>query len=73
MPFRNSKLSYLLSDVLAQPWSKILFFATVNETEDAVNESYSTLSFAKRIANIEKGRMRSITGRDGGGLQTPRA
>ncbi|CAD7933677.1 unnamed protein product [Amoebophrya sp. A25] len=58
IPFRNSKLSYLLSDVLSQSWSKVLLFATVHPGSENVNESFSTLSFARRIGNIEKGRLR---------------
>merc|ERR1712032_367493 len=43
VPFRNSKLTYLLSDVLSQSWSKVLFFATVNPSADNISESFSTL------------------------------
>ncbi|CAD7933738.1 unnamed protein product [Amoebophrya sp. A120] len=59
IPFRNSKLSYLLSDVLSQQWSKVLFIATVNPSMENVQESFSTLSFARRIANIEKGKLKA--------------
>jgi len=59
IPFRNSKLSYLLSDVLSQSWSKVLFFANVNPAAENLQETFSTLAFARRIANIEKGRLKT--------------
>merc|ERR1712194_366917 len=55
VPFRNSKLSWLMSDVLSGQWSKVLFFATLDPAAKNASESFSTLSFASRIAKIEKG------------------
>eukprot|EP00397_Hematodinium_sp_SG-2012_P009159 GEMP01009234.1.p1 GENE.GEMP01009234.1~~GEMP01009234.1.p1 ORF type:complete len:789 (+),score=199.65 GEMP01009234.1:679-3045(+) len=57
VPFRNSKLSYLLSDVLSQRWSKVMMIATCATDPRNAHESFSTLSFANRVQNIEKGKL----------------
>jgi len=57
IPFRNSKLSYLLSDVLSQRWSKVMMIATCATDNCNAHESFSTLSFATRVQNIEKGKL----------------
>merc|ERR1719321_266512 len=57
VPYRNSKLTYLLQDALGGA-SKVLMFAQVSSDPHDVSESFSTLNFASRVASIEKGRLR---------------
>jgi hypothetical protein len=57
IPYRNSKLTYLLQDALGGS-SKVLMFAQVSPDSPDVSESFSTLNFASRVASIEKGRMK---------------
>lgn len=57
IPYRNSKLTYLLQDALGGS-SKVLMFAQVSADAGDVSESFSTLHFASRVASIEKGRLR---------------
>jgi len=57
IPYRNSKLTYLLQDALGGS-SKVLMFAQVSPDAPDVQESFSTLHFASRVASIEKGRMK---------------
>jgi len=61
IPFRNSKLTYLLQDALGGAGCKTFLFAQVSPEATDVNESYSTLTFASRVAaNVQKGRLRPI-------------
>jgi len=54
IPFRNSKLSFLLSDVLVKRWSKVLMIATCASDPVNAHETFSTLSFANKMQNIKK-------------------
>ena len=47
VPFRNSKLTYLLSDSLSGN-SKVLMFVNVSPVQDNFMESVCSLNFAKR-------------------------
>lgn len=58
VPYRNSKLTYLLQDALGGVGCKTLLFAQVSPEPPDVHETYSTLTFAARVANIQKGRLR---------------
>ncbi|CAE7786103.1 KIN14F [Symbiodinium sp. CCMP2592] len=62
IPFRNSKLTYLLQDALGGPGCKTFLFAQVSPEVADANESYSTLTFASRVAaNVQKGRLRPMS------------
>lgn len=63
IPYRNSKLTYLLQDALGGS-SKVLMFAQVSSDGPDVQESFSTLHFASRVASIEKGRMKPNSSRE---------
>eukprot|EP00913_Durusdinium_trenchii_P023275 g21853.t1 len=59
VPYRNSKLTYLLQDALGGPGCKTFLFAQVSPDALDANESYSTLTFASRVAtSVQKGRLR---------------
>ncbi|KAG5184676.1 P-loop containing nucleoside triphosphate hydrolase protein, partial [Tribonema minus] len=56
VPYRNSKLTHLLSDALASgSGSRTALVVTVCPTELTVDESVSTLMFASRVRNISLG------------------
>lgn len=61
VPYRNSKLTYLLQDALGGVGCKTLLFAQVSPESPDVHETYSTLAFASRVANVQKGRLRPNT------------
>lgn len=54
IPFRNSKLSFLLSDVLSKRWSKVLMIVTCSSDEINAHETFSTLTFANKVQRIRK-------------------
>mmetsp|Transcript_37871 Transcript_37871/g.69074 ORF Transcript_37871/g.69074 Transcript_37871/m.69074 type:complete len:864 (+) Transcript_37871:77-2668(+) len=58
VPYRNSKLTTLMQDALGGVGCKTLLFAQVSPEPPDVHETYSTLTFAARVANIQKGRLR---------------
>jgi len=61
VPFRNSKLTYLLQDALGGPGCKTFLFAQVSPEAVDSNESYSTLTFASRVAtSVQKGKLRPV-------------
>ncbi|CAL1154136.1 unnamed protein product [Cladocopium goreaui] len=63
VPYRNSKLTYLLQDALGGPGCKTFLFAQVSPDAQDAHESYSTLTFAARVAtSVQKGRLRLRTG-----------
>eukprot|EP00931_Biecheleriopsis_adriatica_P074705 TRINITY_DN48710_c0_g1_i1.p1 TRINITY_DN48710_c0_g1~~TRINITY_DN48710_c0_g1_i1.p1 ORF type:complete len:871 (-),score=184.99 TRINITY_DN48710_c0_g1_i1:98-2614(-) len=63
VPYRNSKLTYLLQDALGGPGCKTFLFAQVSPDGCDSNESYSTLTFASRVAtSVQKGRLRPSGG-----------
>eukprot|EP00996_Jenningsia_fusiforme_P001082 NODE_198_length_2799_cov_16.376727_g181_i0.p1 GENE.NODE_198_length_2799_cov_16.376727_g181_i0~~NODE_198_length_2799_cov_16.376727_g181_i0.p1 ORF type:complete len:787 (-),score=133.41 NODE_198_length_2799_cov_16.376727_g181_i0:217-2577(-) len=49
VPFRNSKLTFLLQDALAKG-SKVLVVLTIIPSDDCVHETLSSLNFAARIS-----------------------
>ena len=51
-PFRNSKLTYFLQDILSGN-SKVAFFACVSPEIESQSETYCTLDFAERIRTVE--------------------
>eukprot|EP01137_Pigoraptor_chileana_P035311 Opistho-2@29127 len=54
IPFRNSKLTYLLQDSLGGD-SKTLMMVQVSPAEYNVNETMCTLNFASRVRSVELG------------------
>eukprot|EP00930_Biecheleria_cincta_P096037 TRINITY_DN87912_c0_g1_i1.p1 TRINITY_DN87912_c0_g1~~TRINITY_DN87912_c0_g1_i1.p1 ORF type:complete len:678 (+),score=80.49 TRINITY_DN87912_c0_g1_i1:1-2034(+) len=58
VPYRNSKLTYLLQDVLGGLGTKMLVFAQVSPDASDAQETHSTLTFASRVARIEVGHLR---------------
>jgi hypothetical protein len=63
VPYRNSKLTYMLQDALGGPGCKTFLFAQVSPDAQDAHESYSTLTFAARVApSVQKGRLRLRTG-----------
>lgn len=59
VPYRNSKLTYLLQEALGGSGCKTLLFAQISPEPADVHETYSTLTFASRVgANVQKGRTR---------------
>ena len=54
VPYRNSKLTYLLQDSLGGD-SKTLMIAQVAPVERNVGETLASLSFAQRVRNVELG------------------
>jgi len=61
VPYRNSKLTYLLQDALGGTGCKTLLFAQVSPDPQDVHETYSTLTFAARVSTVQKGRLRPIS------------
>merc|ERR1712136_135999 len=59
VPYRNSKLTYLLQDALGGSGCKTLLFAQISPEPLDVPETFSTLTFAARVASVQTGRLRT--------------
>ena len=54
IPFRDSKLTYLLQDSLSKD-NKALMITQISPTENDVSETMCTLQFATRVRGVELG------------------
>jgi hypothetical protein len=55
VPFRNSTLTFLLSDSLSGD-SKTLMFVNLSPVASNADESFCSLNFASRVRNVELGK-----------------
>jgi kinesin family protein C2/C3 len=55
VPYRNSKLTYLLQDSLGTGGSKTLMFIQVDSQDVNVSESIQSLNFGMRVRNVDLG------------------
>ena len=55
VPYRNSKLTYLLQDSLKVNASKVLFFANISPAPALKHESVATLQFASKCRAVVLG------------------
>lgn len=58
VPFRNSTLTFLLSDSLSND-SKTLMFVNLSPVLINADESICSLNFASRVRNVELGKAKS--------------
>ena len=65
VPYRNSKLTWLLSSSLSGN-SKVLMFVCVSPTHMCVSETMCSLNFAQRCHATELGRARKVGERNDG-------
>eukprot|EP00162_Nutomonas_longa_P013277 comp21497_c0_seq1/m.46860 comp21497_c0_seq1/g.46860 ORF comp21497_c0_seq1/g.46860 comp21497_c0_seq1/m.46860 type:complete len:851 (+) comp21497_c0_seq1:74-2626(+) len=71
IPYRDSKLTYLLQDSLGGD-SKTCFFVNISPSSTNVDESVQTLSFGKRLRNISLGPAgKNVVQGGGGGGDAP--
>lgn len=61
VPYRNSRLTYLLQDSLGGGDSKTLVFVQVDSQESNVGESIQTLTFGLRVRNVDLGQAKRNT------------
>ena len=55
VPYRSSKLTFLLQDVL-KPNSKVIMFVNINPSISNINESINSLNFGAKCRKVELGR-----------------
>eukprot|EP00492_Amphilonche_elongata_P000387 TRINITY_DN1208_c0_g2_i1.p3 TRINITY_DN1208_c0_g2~~TRINITY_DN1208_c0_g2_i1.p3 ORF type:complete len:81 (-),score=13.40 TRINITY_DN1208_c0_g2_i1:381-623(-) len=58
VPFRNSKLTYLMSNCLGGH-SKTIMFINICPTDQHSQETLSSLKFAKRVSKVELGKAKA--------------
>ena len=57
MPYRNSKLTFLLQDYLREH-AKVVMFVNISPVPDFVQESQCSLNFAARCRSVQLGQAR---------------
>ncbi|CAM9220071.1 unnamed protein product [Ectocarpus sp. 6 AP-2014] len=62
VPYRNSKLTFLLQDSLSSN-AKVLMFVNINPAPQSQGESSCSLNFAKRCRSVQLGTSRRLGGR----------
>lgn len=62
IPYRNSKLTYVMQDFLA-PGAKVLMFVNLAPSEESAGETKSSLKFAMGVRNVELGAAAKTTGK----------
>ena len=73
VPYRNSKLTYVLQDSLGGD-SKVLMFVQISPAEVNVSESMCSLNFAQRARSVELGKVaQNKSGGEGGGRGRPQS
>ena len=60
VPYRNSKLTFLLQDSLKEN-SKVLMFVNVNPVPEYAQESSCSLQFAQRCSSVQLGQARRVS------------
>lgn len=60
IPYRDSKLTFLLSESL-KPGSKVLMFVNLAPSQADLAESISSLTFAQRVNSVELGQAVQFT------------
>jgi len=60
VPYRNSKLTYLLQDSLGGD-SKTMMFVNCSPALTNVQETTCSLNFAQRVRSVELGQVRSLS------------
>ncbi|MDP2435863.1 MAG: hypothetical protein Q8P67_08985 [archaeon] len=61
VPYRNSRLTYLLQDSLGAGGSKTLMFIQVDSQDINAGESIQSLTFGMRVRNVELGQAKKNT------------
>ncbi|CAM9110909.1 unnamed protein product [Discosporangium mesarthrocarpum] len=62
VPYRNSKLTFLLQDSLSAN-AKVLMFVNINPNPHSQSESICSLNFAKRCHSVQLGAARRLVGK----------
>lgn len=62
VPYRNSKLTYLLQDSLKVNSSKVLMFANISPAPALKHESIATLQFASKCRSVMLGHAKKNIG-----------
>jgi len=70
VPYRNSKLTYLLQDSLGGAQSRTMMIFTVCPTDLSLEESLFTLNFSQRVRNVQLGPLAKRGGINGASMSS---